>query len=61
MRTSKIENCIAWAAQQGYCFAQEAAHELGMITNRIMTDDDNTAMYGTQSWRDKTKEERRVR
>ena len=61
MRTSKIEACIAWAKQNGYSFAQGAALELGTITNRIMTDDDNTAMYGTQSWRDKTKEERRVR
>jgi hypothetical protein len=61
MKLLKVEQCIAWAAQQGYIFAQDAAHEYGMLAGRIMVDDDNTAMYGTHTWRDKTKDERRVR
>ena len=49
---SKVEKCIAWAAQQGYCFAQEAADEYGLKFGREMVKDDNTAYYNTRSWRD---------
>lgn len=48
----KVEECIAWAAQMGYCFAQDAADEYGPKFGREMVEDENTAMYGTRSWRD---------
>lgn len=47
-----VEDCIAWAAQHGYCFAQQAANEYGKHAGRHMHEDDNTAMYGTRSWSD---------
>ena len=59
MKLNHVEACIAWAAQQGYCFAEEAAHEYGMIHERIMWCEQ--PYYNAYSWRDKTKEEARVR
>ena len=50
---SKVEKCIAWAAQQGYCFAGDAAREYGEHFSREMVDDENTAFYGTHSWQHK--------
>lgn len=52
----KVEECIAWAAQQGYCYAQDAADELTTVTGRVMHEDQNTGMYNTRSWSDQGKE-----
>lgn len=45
-----IESCIAWAAQQGYCFADNAAKALGRYTGREMYLEQ--AMYNTHGFRD---------
>lgn len=59
MTMKHVEACIAWAAQQGYVFAEDAAHEYGMIAKRIMRCDQ--PYYNSYVWRDKTKEEARIR
>lgn len=47
----EVEDCIAWAAQQGYCFANRAAEALGQSTGRIMYCDQ--PYYNAFSWKDK--------
>lgn len=49
-RLPAVEDCIAWAAGQGYCFAQDAADEYGREFKRLMIKDDNSALYGTRTW-----------
>jgi hypothetical protein len=52
MKLPKVEDCIEWAMQLGYCFARDAADEYGKLANRKLVDDDNTACYGTHTWVD---------
>lgn len=46
-----IEECIAWSAQQGYCFAGKAAGQLTSLTNREMFE--SQPYYNAFEWRSK--------
>lgn len=45
-----IEACIAWAAQQGYSYADNAADELSSVTGRIMVE--SHPLYNVYKWID---------
>ena len=45
-----IEKCIAWAAQNGYCYAEEAAYCYGTANKRVMVEDQ--PYYNSYKWVD---------
>lgn len=53
-----VEDCIAWAAQTGYCFADDAAAALGEWTRREMWCDQ--PYYNAHAWRNKDKTEEQL-
>lgn len=50
-----VEDCIAWAAQHGYCGAERAARQLGNLTGRVMWEDQ--PYYDAWTWRNETERE----
>ena len=48
MKFERTKKCIAWAAQQGYIFAEEAAKEIEEITNEKLVEDQ--PYYSSYKW-----------